>query len=106
MPADSEIDTLFATPPDRFVAVRKELAAAAKKKGRGDLAIRIESMKRPSPVVWLANAVAREHPKEIVALRAAGAEIREAYASGEVDRVREATARRQQAQSAALRAAR
>jgi len=103
---EPEIDTLFATPPERFVAVRKELAEAAREKGKGDLAIRIKSMKRPSPVVWLANALAREHGDEIGEVLDAGGEIRKAYASGEVDRVRQATQRRQQAIAAVLRLAR
>ena len=63
-------------------------------------------MKRPSPVVWLANALAREHPEEVRAVLEAGGSVREAYGSGDVAAVREATQRRQQAVSAALRAAR
>ena len=86
--------------------MRKELAAKARERGRKDLAIRIAATKRPSPVVWLANAVAREFPEDITAVLDAGEAVRNAYASGDVAAIRDATQRRQQAVSAALRRAR
>ena len=86
--------------------MRKELAAKARERGRNDLAIRIAATKRPSPVVWLANSVAREFPEDITAVLDAGEAVRSAYASGDVAAIRDATQRRQQAASAALRRAR
>ena len=86
--------------------MRKELAAKARERGRKDLAIRIAATKRPSPVVWLANAVAREHRDDVMAVLDAGEAVRSAYASGDVAAIRDATRRRQQAVSAVLRSAR
>ena len=64
MTKEQEIDTLFATPPERFVAARKELASAARKSGRADVAIRIESMKRL--VVSLRCLSHRRGPRRVV----------------------------------------
>src|SRR5262249_27717005 len=100
---DPELDVLFSTPSDQFVAVRNELAAKAQAAGRHDLAIRLKSVKRPSMVVWLANAVAREAPQAIRSLLDAGAKLRNAYSSNDRQGIRDATEERHQALREALR---
>jgi hypothetical protein len=58
-----ELDTLFATPPTRFIEERKRIVAALKSAGRKDEAKTIEKIPRPSIPVWTANQIARRDPE-------------------------------------------
>jgi hypothetical protein len=58
-----ELDTLFATPPTRFIEERKRIVAALKSAGRKDEAKTIEKIPRPSIPVWTVNQIARRDPE-------------------------------------------
>jgi hypothetical protein len=97
------LDRLFTTPPDRFVAVRDELAREARAAGREDLAIRLKALRRPNAVTWLANALARRHRDAVERVLDEGRALREAYANGDRDAIRETTGRRRRALADAIR---
>jgi hypothetical protein len=58
----NELDSLFATPPDKFIEERKRIVAALKEGGRKDDAKTVEKIPRPSVAVWTVNQIARRDP--------------------------------------------
>ncbi len=52
---DTDLDDLFRTPPERFTARRKELVAAARKRGDPDAARTVGAARRPTTAAWLVN---------------------------------------------------
>jgi hypothetical protein len=57
-----ELDSLFATPPEKFIEERKRIVAALKDGGRKDEAKTVEKIPRPSVAVWTVNQIARRDP--------------------------------------------
>jgi hypothetical protein len=57
-----ELDSLFATPPEKFIEERKRIVAALKDGGRKDQAKTVEKIPRPSVAVWTVNQIARRDP--------------------------------------------
>jgi len=89
-----ELDSLFSTPPDKFIEERKRIVAALKEGGRKDDAKSVEKIPRPSVAVWTVNQIARRDPDlvgQLVAITeklktaagpaygAAAAELRETF---------------------------
>jgi hypothetical protein len=58
-----ELDSLFATPPAKFIEERKRIVAALKDTGRKDDAKAVEKIPRPSVAVWTVNQIARRDPE-------------------------------------------
>jgi hypothetical protein len=64
-----QLDELYVTPPDRFVAVRNALA-----KTHPD----VRKLRRPSASAWLLNVLAQQRPKALEAVFRAGDALRAA----------------------------
>jgi len=61
--ASDDLDSLFATPPAKFIEERKRIVAALKGTGRKDEAKAVEKIPRPSLAVWTVNQIARRDPE-------------------------------------------
>ncbi len=61
--ASDDLDSLFATPPAKFIEERKRIVAALKGAGRKDEAKAVEKIPRPSLAVWTVNQIARRDPE-------------------------------------------
>jgi hypothetical protein len=66
---------LLAVPPSRFTAERKALADALAVK-RDPAANAVRKLRRPVGLAWVLNRLAREHPRELEGLVAAGERLR------------------------------
>lgn len=99
------LDELYATPPSGFVARREQLAAEAKRDGRGDEARRIHAARRPTLAAWAANVLLRSQPQESGRFLELGRALREAYRSLDADGIRELSEQRRSVVSALSRQA-
>ncbi|MGH7859260.1 MAG: hypothetical protein ACREQY_18190, partial [Candidatus Binatia bacterium] len=75
---DADVDELFTFPPEEFTTARNRLARQARKDDRTDLAIRLEGLRKPTAVVWIANQIARRHPDDVAQLLEAARTLRQA----------------------------
>lgn len=55
MTVEDDLDSLYGVPPEQFTARRKDLAAAAKKRGDADAAKVIGAARRPTTAAWVVN---------------------------------------------------
>jgi hypothetical protein len=65
MAGDDEDDatrTLYAVPPEEFLATRNDLVAQARAAGNGAAATRIGKLRKPTVAAWLVNALALDDP--------------------------------------------
>ncbi|MFF1441992.1 hypothetical protein [Streptomyces sp. NPDC058295] len=99
------LDELYATPPSDFVSRREQLAAEAKRDGRGDDARRIHASRRPTLAAWAANLLLRSQPRESERFLELGRALREAYRSLDSDGIRELSEQRRSIVSALSRQA-
>src|SRR5947209_6156646 len=84
-------DDLFDVPPDEFIAARNALVKELRGAGKADAAPEIAALRKPSPVVWAVNHVARSEPARIEALLDATAQLRHAQGPhGHADKLRDA----------------
>src|SRR5262245_26102959 len=74
---EEDIDRLFTLDPSEFIKARDELAKRLKAEGRTEAA-EVKALRRPTVAAWAANQVARQNPKEIGELLAAGDDLRQA----------------------------
>ena len=78
-PTDSEeVRGLYSLPPEEFTAARDRLAGELKEAGETDRAAAVKKLRKPSIVAWAVNAVARDRPEDVEALRSAGQALRRA----------------------------
>jgi hypothetical protein len=107
--SDQEIDRLYASPPEEFIAARDELAKRLKAEGKAEEAAEVKGLRRPTVAAWAANQVARQRPDEVAELLAAGAELhkaqRKALSGVKGGSLREAMERRRSAVTALVKAA-
>lgn len=84
---------LFALPPPRFTAERNALARRLAERGDPGAAT-VRKLARPTGLAWVLNRLAREAPREVEALLAAGDRLRagqrRALAGGGADELRAA----------------
>ena len=78
-----EADKLLAVAPDRFVAERKALAKELRDDGRADEAAAVESLRKPSAVVFAVNRAARDRPKPASAAADAAERVKETQLGGD-----------------------
>ena len=74
--ADDPLDELFAAPLDEFVAVRNRIASELRKAGDKDAADEVKAIRKPSPVVWALNGLAREDKAAVKSLVGAADRMR------------------------------
>ena len=85
-------EDLYGLPLDEFTSARDTLAKELKAAGRQDEAAEVKALRKPSVAAWALNRAARDHPDAVEALRAAGADLREAQSeamSGDAGRLRD-----------------
>jgi hypothetical protein len=92
MTLDEDLDTLYGVAPEEFTALRKELATAAKKTGRTDVATAIAGARRPTTAAWVVNLLVRADPTAKTRLGELTAHLRAAHAAMDGVRIRELSA--------------
>jgi hypothetical protein len=100
------VETLYAAPPDGFVAARAEAVAAARRSGDKDLAKRIAALKKPTVAAWLVNLLAWRSPELLDELVELAAALRTAQRDLKGDELRELSTQRRRAVSALVAQAR
>jgi hypothetical protein len=88
---DDDLDALYGVPPEEFTALRKELAAAARKRGDGDAAKLIAAARRPTAAAWVLNRLVRADETVRSRLADLTAALRAAHAEMDGPRIRELT---------------
>lgn len=92
MTVDEALDELYASRPEDFTALRKELVATARKRGDRDGAREIASARRPTTAAWVVNVLVRTDPSVKRRLGELTAELKAAHAAMDGTRIRELTA--------------
>lgn len=87
-------DELYVAHPDKFIARRKELVAAARAAGDQEAATAIGELRRPTRSAWVVNLFVRTDPDGLSPLIQVGAELRQAHRKLDGARLRELTVRR------------
>jgi hypothetical protein len=80
VPADAEIDEMYALPLGEFVAARNALAKNLRANGDREEAARVAALRKPAAGAWVVNQLARSAPEDVRALLAAGRKLAEAQA--------------------------
>ena len=65
---EGPLNELYAAPFDRFVSLRKDLAARLRAEGDTEAARRLGTMNKPTRTAWAINQVARSHPELVDAI--------------------------------------
>jgi hypothetical protein len=91
---EPEIDALFASPLEDFIAERDRLAGELSASGSKDVARSVKSLRKPSVVVWTLNQLARSESDRLQALFETGESMRLALERGGPKAAREAQADR------------
>jgi hypothetical protein len=76
---NAAISQLYGAPREEFIALRKELAKAARSFGALDAAAEIEKLAKPTTAAWVANQLARTDPDDVGELAALGEALRRAH---------------------------
>lgn len=87
--AQDAIDELYSVAPEEFTARRKDLAAAAKKRGEPDAAKRIAAARRPTAAAWVVNSLVRTEETARTRLADLSERLRAAHSAMDGDRIRE-----------------
>jgi hypothetical protein len=98
------LDELYGLPPEEFTARRKELVAAARKRGDADGARLIGAARRPTAAAWVVNLLVRRDDTARRRLSDLGDELRAAHAAMDGLRIRESTAAQRKLIDALVRA--
>jgi hypothetical protein len=96
---------LYALPPGEFTGARDALAKRLRTDGEKEAADQVKALRRPTLAAWIANLLVREHPDCLDRMRQLGADLREALAAQDADRLRELTRERHDLKSALLQTA-
>jgi hypothetical protein len=91
MSLDDDLDDLYGVAPEEFTARRKELAAAAKKRGDADGAKAIAAARKPTAAAWVVNQLVRADPSAPTRLSDLSEGLRAAHAEMDGPRIRELT---------------
>jgi len=86
-------EDLYGLPLEEFTPARDALAKELKSDGRKEEAAEVKALRKPTVAAWALNRASREHPDAVAALRAAGADLRQAQTealSGDAGRLRAA----------------
>ena len=77
---EEALGSLYAGPPEDFVAARNTLVRQLRGEGERELATRVAALRRPSVSLWLANRLHEVAPDRLNELLAAGGELQQAQA--------------------------
>lgn len=89
MSLDADLDSLYGVAPQEFTALRKQLVAAAKKRGDADAAAAIAAARRPTVAAWVVNVLIRSDPTARTRIAELTAALRAAHAAMDGVRIRE-----------------
>lgn len=78
MPAEKDLDRLYALPREEFTSERNALVRELQKAGHKEEAEEVRALKKPSVSAWAVNQLARQHPREVAELVKAGDALRKA----------------------------
>lgn len=87
-----DLDALYGVQPEEFTARRKELSAAAKKRGDADAAKEIAAARRPTTAAWVVNRLVRADATAVPRLADLSEGLRSAHAEMDGARIRDLTA--------------
>jgi hypothetical protein len=90
--AQDDLERLYGVPPEEFMALRKELVAAAKKRGDADAAKLIGAARRPTAAAWVVNLLVRHDLTAKPRLSELTEALRAAHSAMDGSRIRELTA--------------
>jgi hypothetical protein len=82
-PPEADVDALFASPLEDFIAERDRLAKDLSASGEKDAARSVMSLRKPSVVVWTLNQLARTERDRLQALFATGESMRLSLEQGD-----------------------
>lgn len=86
---DEDLDTLYGVRPEEFTALRKDLAAAARKRGDSEAAKVIAAARRPTVAAWVVNHFIRCDPAAQHRMAELGDALRTAHAEMNGAQIRE-----------------
>lgn len=92
MSVEGDLDTLYGAPPQEFVALRKTLTGAARRRGDAEGARVLAAARRPTVAAWVVNALVRADPTAKTRLVQLNAQLRAAHAAMDGTRIRELSA--------------
>jgi len=87
-----DLDRLYGVDPGEFTELRKELVAAAKKRGDREAARTIAAARRPTTAAWVVNALVRADGAATTRLSEIGERLRDSHAAMDGARIRESSA--------------
>ncbi|GAB7070250.1 hypothetical protein H7J06_25390 [Mycobacterium hodleri] len=87
-----DLDRLYGVDPAEFTELRKELVAAAKKRGDKEAARTIGAARRPTTAAWVVNALVRADGTATDRLAEIGERLRAAHAAMDGAKIRESSA--------------
>ncbi len=96
-------DRLYQVPPEQFVALRKELAAAARTAGDRELVKQITALRRPTRTAWQINLLAHFDPGRLNELFALGEQLADAQRRRAGDELRTLSGQRRTVIDALIR---
>lgn len=94
---EADLDALFQLPVAEFTGARNALAAQLKKTGRGDDAVKVKALTKPSVSAWAVNQLYWDHREAFDQLIALGERFHKAQKSGKVAEMRTALDARREA---------
>lgn len=94
---EADIDALFKLNLAEFTGARNTLAAQLKKSGRGDEAVRVKALAKPSISAWAVNQLYWNHREAFDQLIASGERFHKAQTSGKIADMRTALDARREA---------
>lgn len=86
--ADDELAQLYAVRPEEFTALRTRLVKEAKARGDAAAATRIGAARKPTMAAWVVNALMHSDENARDRLRDLAAQLRDAHAEMDGDRIR------------------
>ncbi|HYO01930.1 MAG TPA: hypothetical protein VET27_08595 [Mycobacterium sp.] len=89
MTAEDDVEGLYGVPPEEFLARRKDLVAAARKRGDAEAAKLIGAARRPTTAAWVVNALVRADGAARRRLAELADGLRAAHAAMDGARIRE-----------------
>jgi hypothetical protein len=108
---ERELDALYDLPLEEFTKARNHLVSRLRKAHQAEAAETVKALKKPTVVAWTANRLARDEPKRVRELLAAGEQLRETQqralaGNASPDEVADAAAAEREAVRALVAAAR
>lgn len=92
--SDDVIRELYAVAPEQFLFKRSELADAARRKGDGASAAKIDKLRKPTISAWLVNALVLADPSIVDSLTELGDRMRAAQEGLDAGKLRELSTER------------